>query len=135
MSREIKFKMWLPHAKRMAYAMSLKDIITNTCYDDGVVYLQYTGLKDKNGKEIYDGDILDYTEWRHNTDNVAFNTRYRVEWQQLKWVLIHVSERYSVQLWQQLKPEVIQNLNNDGCKAREFEVIGNIYDPTPSLTD
>ncbi len=67
--REIKFKVWHP-----VYGIGLPTDIfemTSFKYDNGngsktiekhfepvVVFLQYTGLKDKNEKEIYDGDIL-----------------------------------------------------------------------------
>lgn len=99
---------------------------------EDIVLMQWTGLLDKNGIEVYEGDIVQYTEWKNNSDEVSFSTKYRVEWQMLKWCLVHLSESYSVQLWQHLKPEIIQNLNNDGCKAREFEVIGNIHQSPPA---
>lgn len=70
MNREIKFRAFLK-SNQLMYDVLTLDIIDNKVlinneekqlrgyvkYQD-VELMQYTGLKDKNGKEIYEGDIV-----------------------------------------------------------------------------
>jgi uncharacterized phage protein (TIGR01671 family) len=83
-----------------------------------VVLMQFTGLKDKNGKEIYEGDICGHEEdpsiFQVVFENGAFRKSYK-EWDETleKPVLIH----YDIQL---LKIEVIGNVweNTEDLKRK-----------------
>lgn len=86
MSREIKFRAWDGYKNKMVndyFVMSSEGFALETSYGEITATLidwklmQYTGLKDKEGKEIYEGDIVE-ERWDNPLTSKENVDRYKI---------------------------------------------------------
>ena len=69
MNREIKFRAynkdaheWLRDSNEKIHIFGPINALANVQDSNALVIQQYTGVKDKDGKELFEGDIVEY-EW------------------------------------------------------------------------
>ena len=135
MNREILFRAWYKTKKKMVFFPDL-----NSCWiaSNGIIgidtdlksdtyiehenewwknmspLMQYTGLKDKNGKEIYEGDIIE----KYHCDIKSFGELKTdgMQW----WIEDKLNETH----WE----------NMDITSGKFCEIISNIYENSDLLT-
>lgn len=133
--RELKFRAWWKDTKRFLdgdewYMTSsgAKHLHYAICHysDDDFIIEQYTGIKDKNGKEIYEGDIVD----------VIFPTKLRgVEEHQI-WVCRFGIKRSGFVLNRETNARIFSlTFGEINAKNIAVEVIGNIHENANLLED
>lgn len=124
--REIKFRAWDLKTKTMHTIENInfcgRETVTvqynpvkKICLDS-VLLMQYTGAKDKNGVEIYEGDIIRHQSGKYGTD-------FEIKWSPILcgFTAMQIESGHP-------SPQL-----NQGTMCY-FEVVGNIYE-NPELVE
>lgn len=120
--REIKFRQWNPKHKHMIYDCNFPFDLNNVSLNKvislsqgvGTIWMQHTGLKDMNKKEVYEGDVIRNIKYKFNA--------------LIMWGI--EGESYAGWCFKRLDDKeeyprmgLLYNKNLENCK-----VIGNIYE-------
>lgn len=113
--REIKFRAWDKEEQEMIYGIEATPLHFYEYLEmENFMVMQYTGLKDKNDKEIYEGDIV--KQW----DGIK-----QIIFEDFMWAAV----------------EKLGEVVNSSCEemlpfiSNDCEVIGNIYENKELLDD
>ena len=125
--REIKFRAWLKEDRKMEDIKTIDFtdktirclkknefinayLLRRVSFDD-VELMQYTGVKDKNGKEIYEGDIVLIKLYETST-----------------WHKTVVGFKKGAFIADLIDKEDYVYIFHHGFTGDDFEIIGNVYE-------
>ncbi|EAC5134656.1 hypothetical protein FON07_01865 [Listeria monocytogenes] len=115
--RKIEFRAWDKEVKEMDYNPSVIEIWQNKPIneqfrlesEEKLVWMQYTGLKDKNGKKIFEGDIVDISVYD------------RLDWSSIKGKVVFLNGAWLVE-------DVGHFAITLQSETNEIEIIGNVHE-------
>lgn len=111
--RELKFRAWSGETRKLYSNYDVRGIPLGDVKNDDVwTFEQYTGLKDKNGDEIYEGDIISCSELKFVVVWNEFDSSFKMKCDELD---------IAIYLYSKL--------------AKEVEVLGNIHEDPELLKD
>lgn len=133
--REIKFRAWDSKSMIPWDDIWLKPMAHWMTGDPPEILMQYTGLKDKNGVEIYEGDLVQFTYWWFDGNEAE---------SELRGPVVYIPDHASFGLQGVKNAEWIRHIGGEEGSSDtapfanwtfsqdDIEVIGNIYE-TPEL--
>ena len=109
--RDIKFRAFNTIDREMIYDLNSPYLRNGVLtHDSDDILMQYTGLKDANGVEIYEGDLIELCNNKNGCVQVGFENAYVGG-----WVLTVPQNKHAP-------------LSLGARKASDIEIIGNIYE-------
>ena len=157
MSREIKFRAWCIPEKCMYDVMTVENLAGGTKVlgtgifigngwasindnfkdklEKQVELMQYTGIKDQNGKEIYEGDIISY--WNGTMSACSKNDKDAVNYPNTAPHFFKLTKNKHAAIVYKapsFKVEGGNALGSMNLTTPDIEIIGNIYE-NPELLE
>lgn len=148
--REIKFRAWIDEKSKwsgtsetgMFTGFTLEDIYSGNdeanVYCEGkriieepqwdkIILMQYTGLKDKNGKEIYEGDVLKCKNLTYGNYDIG-----EVQFGRLGSFVLYLKN-----IGTGIKVPLLNYISNTMSlvEDKDFEIIGNIHENPELIKD
>ena len=123
--REIKFRAYDEESKKMYQItdINFSDYVANgVCYGDWKDFsinnlLQYTGLKDKNDVEIYEGDICSFVIFDYLDNDTAYTSSVIFKYGSFGFIIKNHQ-----------REECFYELSYILFQDDEVQVLGNIYE-------
>ena len=133
MNRELKFREWDPFRKKMGLEPAVSDgsdgystasvylNVAIACHDE--ILMQFTGLLDSNGKEIYEGDLLHLLDANGVIiqNELSESIPFEVGFEGCEYILLNPDK------------SKLDRLSSIQERSWECQVIGNIYEKPKDL--